>query len=147
MILYLYLLRVCQIQTMTTFEHEGLGPIYDIVSFFVNCLYAECSNVTVSVQVLGIFISDNCCLDANKSWERALNSWLFVLSDTTQRSCLGSWAELSGLSVQLFIIGQHRRGLGAGLTFLAETQNFWVESRVQPSQAVNTNRQCRMSVG
>ena len=46
-----------------------------------------------------------------------------------------------GASVQLFIFGQHRRGLGAGLTFLAETQNFWVESRVQPSQAVNTNRQ------
>ena len=31
---------------MTTFEHAGLGPICDIVSFFVNCLYAECSNVT-----------------------------------------------------------------------------------------------------
>ena len=35
-----------------------------------------------------------------------------------------------------------RRGLRAGLTFLAETQNFWVVRRVQPSSSarLNTNR-------
>ena len=105
-----------------------------IIFCFVNHLYAEWSNVnvTVSVQVLRIFISGIIAALVPISVERAcikLDNCGYRTPCAVHQG-LEERVELSGYSVQHFLSSANTsRGTGAGLTFLTSTKNLLCRER------------------